>query len=68
MNDRIPGSSPYNAIQYRGWSIYVSDSPLPGESFAFVHKDYDGDGDPRHGYAPTVDAAKREIDERENDQ
>lgn len=65
MNDRVPGSSPYNAIPYRDWSIYVSDSCLPAESFAFVHNDYDGDGDPRHGYAPTVTAAMAMIDEIE---
>lgn len=67
MSDRIPGSSYSNPIWYREhWRIYVYE---PGWhwmlSYAFVHDDYDGEGDPRHGHGATVEACQREIDQIE---
>lgn len=80
MNDRIPGSSPYNPIPYRGWEISIchcgaSDVMGRSHEYEFVHESYDptpqnpgdGPGDDRFGHAPTVEAAKREIDEYEDD-
>lgn len=67
MSDRIPGSSWSNPIWHGKWRIYVGDCPFdhPEFNYAYVHDDYDGEGDSRHGYARTVDAAKVEIDEKE---
>lgn len=75
MSDRLPGSCWHNPIRHGKWRIYVSESPLPGENYAFVHDDYDGadvdhetsSRDRRCGYAATVDAAKQAIDEYEED-
>lgn len=69
MSDRIPGSSHDNPIWHGKWRIYVSDNPLGMAQFnyAYVHDDYDGDEDSRAGHARTVDEAKAEIDDREED-
>lgn len=53
---------------YRGFIISKTDPvpPIPGWEefkFSYVHKDYDGEGDPRHGHAQTVMACKQEIDD-----
>lgn len=68
MSDRIPGSSYSNPIWHGRWRIYVADcGPY---NYAYAHDDYDGAddaGDPRQGYAHTVEKAKAEIDEYEAD-
>lgn len=69
MNDRIPGSTWDNPIWYKGYRIYIGEPQYGNEfTFAFTHDDFDGapdSKDRRHGYAPTIEAAKAEIDERE---
>lgn len=60
------------ALLYRGWHIYYDPPPIPTRScdWQFYHDDFDGApdaGDNRCGFAPTLDAAKAEIDEREFD-
>lgn len=80
MSDRIPGSSPYNPIQYRGWNISLcacggSDVMGSSHAYEFVHEDYDptpqepgdGPGDNRCGHEASIEAAKRAIDEFEDD-
>lgn len=65
-----PGASWSNPIWHGKWRIYFSDSPLPGEAYAFIHDDFDGADDAlddRHGYARTVDEAKAAIDEKESE-
>lgn len=68
MNDRLPGSSWSNPIWYRDkWRIYLGD-PEYGHQFTYQysHDDYDGAPDARDkraGYAATVEACKRQIDE-----
>ncbi len=53
--------------EYRDFCIYPTGFYAHPDwrkiAFTFVHKDYDGEGDHRCGTAPTVDDAKREIDE-----
>lgn len=71
MSDALPGSSWSNPIQYRGWNIGPGDVGPEGRSrtIGFSHDDYDEEDplDTRCGYADSVDAAKREIDEREDE-
>jgi hypothetical protein len=57
-------------IEYRNYRIYQYDPPGPwyGDCWAFVHKDYDGEGDRRCGYCHTVDQCKIEIDDLEGDE
>lgn len=65
MNAPLPGSSWSNPVWYRDkWRIYTN-SYIPGAfaAIAYVHDDFDLD-DNRCGYAPTIEAAKAEIDER----
>ena len=52
-------------LEYRGFTITYDPPPIPIRSFdwAWVHKDYDGEGDPRHGYSASIEAAKADIDE-----
>jgi hypothetical protein len=76
MTDRLPGSSFSNPIKHRGWLIFLDDCagtyPM---GYAFVHEDYDptplyaddGPSDHRHGWARTLDQAKAEIDEQEDE-
>lgn len=70
MSDRIPGSSWDNPIWYKGYRIYLSDLyTTHGYEFEYVHNDYDGapdSGDNRCGLARSIEAAKAEIDERED--
>jgi hypothetical protein len=65
MNDRLPGSCWHNPIWYGKWRIYTADTDCP-YTFEFVHDDYEGTYDhPRDwrlGWANTVDACKKEID------
>lgn len=69
MNDRIPGSSYYNPIWYGKYRIYLSDMyNVHGYQFDWSHDDYDGAfdaNDNRCGVAETVEDAKQQIDELE---
>jgi hypothetical protein len=68
MNDRIPGSSPYNPIKYRGWEISLTQNPYQ-DGYDYAHESFDGapdSGDDRCGFARTVAEAKTEIDEYED--
>ena len=53
-------------IEYRGYTIRKNPPPIPTNrhDWEFVHIDYDGPEDSRIGTAPSVDAAKEEIDEQ----
>lgn len=55
-----------NEVKYRGYTISYWAKPIPIRNFDwdFVHDDYDGPGDLRCGSAPSVEAAKAEIDEK----
>ena len=72
MSDRIPGSSWDNPIWHRGWRICIGEPGIHHSlTYAFAHDDYDGAedaNDHRHGFAPTVQAAKHEIDIREDEE
>lgn len=49
--------------QYRDYTIYYDPKPIPMPvHWSYVHKDYDGEGDHRHGFAASVEAAQAEID------
>lgn len=52
--------------RYRDWFISYDPPPMPFRTcdWQFWHKDYDGPGDNRYGSAPSLDAARAEIDER----
>ena len=67
MNDRLPGVCWDNPIWYRDkWRIYIGDY-MPYE---FVHDDYDGApdaNDNRCGHANSVEDAKAQIDDMEED-
>lgn len=68
MNDRLPGTTYFNPIWYGKWRIYISDNPCQ-QSYDYVHTDFDGApdaNDGRYGHARTVEEAKAEIDEYEN--
>lgn len=54
--------------EYRGYHIYYDPPPIPIRKFdyCFVHRDFDGPGDPRHGAAETITEALREIDTLED--
>lgn len=71
MNDRLPGSCYSNPIWHRKYRIYLSDlADTHGFEYEYSHDDFDGAPDARDnrcGYARTVDAAKQEIDELEDD-
>jgi hypothetical protein len=60
-------------VKYGKWNIHPSLSPLPssaGTDWAFYHDDYDGAedaNDPRHGYGPTIEDCKAQIDDMEAD-
>jgi len=67
MNDRIPGTSYDNPIWYREkWRIYIAEcGPYV---YQFVHDDFGGDGDQRHGHGHTIVECKAEIDTLEDDE
>jgi hypothetical protein len=72
MSNSLPGSSYSNPIWYRNkWRIYASSYiPMHGTEVSYQHDDYDGapdSGDTRYGYAPSIEAAQREIDDWEHD-
>lgn len=50
---------------YRAFHITYDPPPIPDRrwDYSYVHYDYGGEGDPRHGHAASVEACKREIDE-----
>jgi hypothetical protein len=60
---------PAEKIKYRGYVIVHDPPPIPNDSFdwRFWHQDYDGPEDGRYGYAASLEEAKRDIDEREDD-
>lgn len=63
MNDRIPGTTYWNPIWYREkWRIYLTGVDLDDFQYTYIHDDYDGPGDKRHGHAESVEAAKAEVD------
>lgn len=73
MSDKIPGSAYHNPVWYKEkWRIYVNDIfPFNLGKYCYVHDDYDGAedaNDNRCGFAPTIEACKAEIDEREDEQ
>ena len=49
---------------YRNYRIQYDPPPIPIRScdYQFVHVDYDGPGDHRHGAASSLEMAKAEID------
>lgn len=53
---------------YKGWSISHVPKPIPNRShdWEFVHQDYDGPPDDRFGFAPSLDAARAQIDQHED--
>lgn len=55
-------------VFYRGYRITKNPYGYLAEPLIFSHQDYDGPGDCRCGTAATIEAAKREIDEIEDDQ
>lgn len=66
MSDRLPGSSHSNPIWYGRYRIYTGEPGLHRTlAYAFSHDDFDGAddaNDSRYGHAPTIEAAKAEID------
>lgn len=60
-------------VSYRGWWIDYDPPPIPVRTcdWQFWHDDFDGApdaNDNRYGSAGSLDAAKAEIDDREDDQ
>jgi len=56
-------------VVYRGYVIECQPPAIPSRSFdwRFWHEDYDGPEDSRRGVAASLEEAKRDIDEREDD-
>jgi hypothetical protein len=53
------------SVRYKGYHIYYDPKPIPGKvHYSWVHDDYDGEDDPRCGYAADVADAKAQIDEQ----
>lgn len=52
-------------IEYRGYRISYDPPPIPTRNcdWQWSHRDYDGEGDPRHGFSPSEQQAKADIDE-----
>lgn len=49
---------------YRGYTIIDCYTPIPSRiKFEYVHDDYGGPGDTRHGFGSSVAECKAEIDE-----
>jgi len=72
MSDRIPGSSYDNPIWHGKWRIYLSAWNInwTGCEYEFCHDDYDGADDAndnRYGFAKSVEDAKQQINEMEQD-
>lgn len=69
MNDRIPGTTYDNPIWYRGYRIYISEGYLGQGNFSYCHDSFDGaedSGDSRYGDANTIEDAKSQIDNKED--
>lgn len=66
------GSGAYADVKYRGWVIHYDPClPVAYCDWGFAHDNFDGASDAndnRYGYAPTLEAAKREIDIREDEE
>jgi len=58
------------AEKYRGYLITYDPPPIPSRAcdWAFEHEDYDGPGDSRFGYAPSLEDAKAQIDDLLDDE
>lgn len=53
-----------NPLMFGDYKIFLNDLAWPGR-YAFVHKDYDGDGDYRLGSKDTIEQCIIEINEIE---
>jgi hypothetical protein len=49
-------------IKDRDYLIALADDNPTPFRYVYVHQDYDGEGDTRHGVAVTIEDAKLEID------
>lgn len=56
----------WDEVVYRDYHITHSNKPFGVRGYDFAHLDWDL-GDPRHGWAATIDEAKRDIDEMEEE-
>ena len=56
-----------SVITYKDYFIMRDTKPVPDRDFDWdwEHKDYDGPGDLRCGYASSLEDAKKQIDELE---
>jgi hypothetical protein len=54
-------------VRHGSWLIYYDPPPIPTRAcdWHFVHDDYDGEGDPRHGSGPSVEDCIAQIAEIE---
>ncbi len=57
-------------VAYRGFRIDYYPPPIPIRTcdWQYVHEDYDGTEDNRYGHAPSLEAAKAEIDDWHEEQ
>lgn len=70
MSDRIPGTSYWSPIWYRGYRIFVGPYPEWGAAYEFVSDNYDGAPDAfdnRAGYELSIELCRAQIDEIEDD-
>lgn len=65
MNDRIPGSSPFNPIKYRGFDIFAEEHPIyEGTWFCWIRTVPDCQPhEEQCGNAWTVEECKQDIDQ-----
>jgi hypothetical protein len=59
-----------NPLWHRGYKVFAASNGQPPLSFVFVHDDFDGAPDAndyRNGWARTLQGAKDQIDEIEDD-
>jgi hypothetical protein len=56
-------------VEYGRWKIHFEPPPIPirRHDWSFWHDDYDGPGDPRCGTAESLEAARRAVDEHEEE-
>jgi hypothetical protein len=56
-------------FQYRGYVIEYDPPPVPFRDmdWRWQHDDYDGPGDDRIGFSPSLAEARQEIDDLENE-
>jgi hypothetical protein len=57
-------------MNYRNFRIDYDPPPIPIRTYdwRYVHEDYDGPADNRYGHAPSLEAAKAEIDDWHEEQ